>query len=260
MKYFRVELAKKQLIFYQNLNMKTNLSVNLNKVALIRNARGEHLPNLYQIARDIEKFGAEGITVHPRPDERHIRYSDIAPLKKLVTTELNVEGNPTPRFMDLVIKHQPHQCTLVPDKPAALTSTEGWDTVKFEKELSEIVSILQANQIRVSIFVNPDERFIEGAKAVGADRIELYTGVFAKQFDTENRAAEMAKHTACGQLAHDLGLGVNAGHDLNLNNLRFYKQNMPYLDEVSIGHALVSDALYFGFEKTIAMYLKELKD
>lgn len=238
--------------------MKTNLSVNLNKIALIRNARGENLPNLYQVAKDCESFGAEGITVHPRPDERHIRYNDIAPLKALVTTELNMEGNPNPKFMDLVLQNQPHQATLVPDKPNALTSTAGWDTVANESFLKEVISELQNVGIRVSIFVNPEERFVEGAKNVGADRIELYTGVFAKKFDTADRAVEMAKHTACSKLAHQIGLEVNAGHDLNLRNLRYFKQNMPYLHEVSIGQALVSDALYFGLATTIRKYLNEL--
>jgi len=238
--------------------MKTNLSVNLNKVALIRNARGEKLPNLYQFAKDTEAFGAEGITVHPRPDQRHIRYNDIAPLKEVVTTELNVEGNPTPKFMELVLQHLPHQVTLVPDKPDALTSSSGWDTITHESFLKDTIKKLQNAGIRVSIFVNPEERFIEGAKNVGTDRIELYTGVFANKFNTPQRDEEMAKHTACSLLAHKLGLEVNAGHDLNLDNLRFFKENMPYLHEVSIGHALISDALYLGLETTIKRYLEEL--
>lgn len=238
--------------------MKTNLSVNINKVAVIRNARGENLPNLVQVAIDCEKFGAEGITVHPRPDQRHIRYDDIPKLKDVVQTEFNIEGNPIPKFMELVLQNRPHQCTLVPDKPNALTSSAGWDTVENEVFLTDITKQLQAAGIRVSIFVNADKKMVEGAKKVGADRIEFYTGDFARAFHTEKRAEVMAKHTACSQLAHDIGLEINAGHDLDLKNLKYYKNNMPYLHEVSIGHALISDALYFGLQNTIQMYLREL--
>jgi pyridoxine 5-phosphate synthase len=238
--------------------MKTNLSVNINKVAVIRNARGENLPNLVQVAIDCEKFGAEGITVHPRPDQRHIRYDDIPKLKDVVQTEFNIEGNPIPKFMELVLQNRPHQCTLVPDKPNALTSSAGWDTVENEAFLTDITKQLQAAGIRVSIFVNADKKMVEGAKKVGADRIEFYTGDFAKAFHTEKRAEVMTKHTACSQLAHDIGLEINAGHDLDLKNLKYYKNNMPYLHEVSIGHALISDALYFGLQNTIQMYLREL--
>jgi pyridoxine 5-phosphate synthase len=238
--------------------MKTNLSVNINKVAVIRNARGENLPNLVQVAIDCEKFGAEGITVHPRPDQRHIRYNDIPNLKSVVQTEFNIEGNPIPKFMELVLQNRPHQCTLVPDKPNALTSSAGWDTVENEAFLTDITKQLQAAGIRVSIFVNADEAMVKGAKKVGADRIEFYTGDFARAFHTEKRAEVMAKHTACSQLAHEIGLEINAGHDLDLKNLKYYKNNMPYLHEVSIGHALISDALYFGLQNTIQMYLREL--
>lgn len=238
--------------------MKTNLSVNINKVAVIRNARGENLPNLVQVAIDCEKFGAEGITVHPRPDQRHIRYDDIPKLKDVVQTEFNIEGNPIPKFMELVLQNRPHQCTLVPDKPNALTSSAGWDTVENEAFLTDITKQLQAAGIRVSIFVNADKKMVEGAKKVGADRIEFYTGDFARAFHTEKRAEVMAKHTACSQLAHEIGLEINAGHDLDLKNLKYYKNNMPYLHEVSIGHALISDALYFGLQNTIQMYLREL--
>lgn len=238
--------------------MKTNLSVNINKVAVIRNARGENLPNLVQVAIDCEKFGAEGITVHPRPDQRHIRYDDIPKLKDVVQTEFNIEGNPIPKFMELVLQNRPHQCTLVPDKPNALTSSAGWDTVENEVFLTDITKQLQAAGIRVSIFVNADKKMVEGAKKVGADRIEFYTGDFARAFHTEKRAEVMAKHTACSQLAHEIGLEINAGHDLDLKNLKYYKNNMPYLHEVSIGHALISDALYFGLQNTIQMYLREL--
>jgi pyridoxine 5-phosphate synthase len=238
--------------------MKTNLSVNINKVAVIRNARGENLPNLVQVAIDCEKFGAEGVTVHPRPDQRHIRYDDIPKLKDVVQTEFNIEGNPIPKFMELVLQNRPHQCTLVPDKPNALTSSAGWDTVENEAFLTDITKQLQAAGIRVSIFVNADKKMVEGAKKVGADRIEFYTGDFARAFHTEKRAEVMAKHTACSQLAHEIGLEINAGHDLDLKNLKYYKNNMPYLHEVSIGHALISDALYFGLQNTIQMYLREL--
>ena len=239
--------------------MKTNLSVNINKVALIRNSRGENLPNLVQVAMDCERFGAEGITVHPRPDQRHVRYDDIAPLKSVVTTaELNIEGNPIPKFMDLVLANRPHQCTLVPDKPDALTSDSGWDTITHASFLTEIIQTLKAEGIRVSVFLNADERLVEGAKAVGADRIEFYTGIFAKKFGTTEGKEIIERHARCAALAHELGLGINAGHDLNLDNLRFYKNHMPYLAEVSIGHALISDALYLGLETTIGRYLKEL--
>lgn len=239
--------------------MKTNLSVNINKIALIRNSRGEDQPNLVQVAKDCEKFGAEGITVHPRPDQRHIRYDDIAPLKAIVTTEFNIEGNPTPKFMKLVLENRPHQCTLVPDKPDALTSSEGWDTITYANFLTDIVKELQSHKIRVSLFLNAEEALVEGAKAVGADRIEFYTGDFARHFNTSKGKSIVEQHVRCAALAHELGLGVNAGHDLNLHNLAFYKQQMPYLAEVSIGHALIGDALYMGLESTIKQYLKALK-
>jgi pyridoxine 5-phosphate synthase len=213
---------------------------------------------LVQVAIDCEKFGAEGVTVHPRPDQRHIRYDDIPKLKDVVQTEFNIEGNPIPKFMELVLQNRPHQCTLVPDKPNALTSSAGWDTVENEAFLTDITKQLQAAGIRVSIFVNADKKMVEGAKKVGADRIEFYTGDFARAFHTEKRAEVMAKHTACSQLAHEIGLEINAGHDLDLKNLKYYKNNMPYLHEVSIGHALISDALYFGLQNTIQMYLREL--
>jgi pyridoxine 5-phosphate synthase len=239
--------------------MKTNLSVNINKVALIRNGRGGNLPDLVQVAKDCERFGAEGITVHPRPDQRHIRYDDIAPLKAIVQTEFNIEGNPVREFMDLVLAHPPHQCTLVPDKPSALTSTEGWDTINNVDFLTETIQELRSAGIRVSIFLNADEKLVAGAKAVGADRIEFYTGDFARNYGTAPGQAIIEKHARCAELAHQLGLGVNAGHDLNLDNLRFYKNNMPYLSEVSIGHALISDTLYLGLETTIGKYLECLK-
>ncbi len=235
----------------------TRLSVNINKVALIRNSRGGNLPDLVQIAKDCETFGAQGITVHPRPDQRHIRYDDVPTLKAVVTTEFNIEGNPSPEFMDLVLAHPPHQCTLVPDAPGALTSDKGWDTRGQAAFLKETVARLQASGIRVSIFVDADEKAVEGAKAVGADRIELYTGDYARQFAGDPKKAVEA-HARCGRLAGRIGIGVNAGHDLNLDNLQYYKNQVEGLLEVSIGHALICDALYFGLQNTIQLYLRKL--
>lgn len=236
----------------------TKLSVNINKVALIRNSRGGNLPNLVQVAMDCEEYGAQGITVHPRPDQRHIRYDDVPALKAVVKTEFNIEGNPTPEFLSLVLANKPDQATLVPDGPGALTSDQGWDTVANASFLKEIIAELKAAGIRVSLFVDAEERFVEGAKAVGADRIELYTGEFAHNF-SKNKEAAVASHQQCAILASQIGIGVNAGHDLNLENLRFYKENLPGLLEVSIGHALISDALYFGLGNTIQMYLRQLR-
>lgn len=236
----------------------TRLSVNINKVALIRNSRGEHLPDLIQVAKDCESFGAQGITVHPRPDERHIRFDDIPKLKKVVQTEFNIEGNPTPRFMELVIENKPDQCTLVPDAAEALTSDRGWDTVAHGSFLKDIIVQLKEAGIRVSLFVDAEERFVEGAEKAGADRIEFYTGNYAKKYKEDSQKA-VGPHTRCAKLANEIGVGVNAGHDLNLENLRFYNKNVEGLKEVSIGHALISDALYFGLENTIQMYLHCLK-
>ena len=236
----------------------TRLSVNINKVALIRNARGGNLPNLKQVAMDIEKFGAHGITVHPRPDERHIRYDDIPMLKEVVTTEFNVEGNPTRRFMDLVLKNKPHQCTLVPDAPDALTSNAGWDTISNQSFLKEIMDELSAAGIRSSLFVDPVAKMVEGAKEVGADRIELYTGDYAHDFHSDKIKA-VAPFREAALVANQIGIGINAGHDLNLDNLKFFKENIPNLLEVSIGQALISDALYFGLYNTVQLYLRELK-
>lgn len=236
----------------------TRLSVNINKVALIRNSRGGNLPNLVQVAMDCEEYGAEGITVHPRPDQRHIRYDDVPELKEVVKTEFNIEGNPTFDFMALVLENKPHQATLVPDSPGQLTSDHGWDTIKDAFFLKEVVGELKAAGIRVSLFVDAEERFVEGAKAVGADRVEFYTGGFAHEF-LKNREVAVAAHRQCAILASQIGIGVNAGHDLNLENLRFYKENVPGLLEVSIGHALISDALYFGLSNTIQMYLRQLR-
>ena len=231
----------------------TRLSVNLNKVALIRNARGGNLPNLLQVALDCEKFGAEGITVHPRPDQRHVRYNDIGPLKQNIQTELNIEGNPTTDFIDLVLEHQPAQCTLVPDAPEALTSDAGWNTLTNKDFLISVCNVLKAAGVRVSLFVDPVTEMIHGAKECGADCVEFYTGPFSKNFPTDPEEA-VKNHVQAALLAHSLGLKINAGHDLNLDNLSFYAQKMPYLEEVSIGHALISDALYLGLEETIKRY------
>ena len=237
----------------------TRLSVNLNKIALIRNARGSNLPNLEQVAIDCEKFGAQGITIHPRPDERHITFADVPSLKSIVQTEYNIEGNPTPHFMKLVLKNKPHQCTLVPDDPNQLTSDHGWDTVKHEKFLKKIIKKLKKAGIRTSLFVDPEAEMIHGAKKVGADRIELYTGDYAKNYKKDKHAA-VKSFAKAAKVANEIGIGINAGHDLNLDNLRFFKENIPNLLEVSIGQALVSDALYFGLYTTIQMYLHELRD
>lgn len=231
----------------------TRLSVNLNKVALIRNARGGNLPNLLQVALDCEKFGAEGITVHPRPDQRHVRYDDIGPLKQNIQTELNIEGNPTTDFIELVLEHRPAQCTLVPDAPEALTSDAGWNTLTNKDFLTSVCSLLKAAGVRVSLFVDPVAEMIQGAKECGADCVEFYTGPFSKNFSTDPDAA-VKNHVQAALLAYSLGLKINAGHDLNLDNLSFYAQKVPHLDEVSIGHALISDALYLGLEETIKRY------
>lgn len=236
----------------------TRLSVNINKVALVRNSRKGNFPDLYQIAKDCEAFGAEGITVHPRPDERHIRYADVPILKDLVTTEFNIEGNPIPTFMDLVLANKPHQCTLVPDSPEVLTSDQGWDTVKHAAFLKDITAQLQAADIRVSVFVDANPKMVEGAKAVGADRIEFYTGDFAKAF-VHNPLEAIKPHVEAAKVADNIGIGVNAGHDLNLENLPFYRQHIDNLLEVSIGHALIADALYYGLNNTIQMYLRALE-
>ncbi|RMF27815.1 MAG: pyridoxine 5'-phosphate synthase, partial [Bacteroidetes bacterium] len=212
----------------------TRLSVNVNKVALLRNSRGGNLPNLVQVACDCEAFGAQGITVHPRPDERHIRYADVPALKAVVQTEFNIEGNPSERFLDLVLHNPPHQCTLVPDAPDALTSDHGWDTHKHAAFLSEVTQRLREKGIRVSIFIDADEKMLEGAKKVGADRVELYTGPYAHRFAEDPRKA-IEPHVRCARLAADIGIGLNAGHDLNLHNLRYYKEHVEGLLEVSIG-------------------------
>lgn len=235
----------------------TKLSVNINKVALIRNSRPGNFPNLYKFATDAESFGAQGITVHPRPDERHIRYSDIPVLRELVKTEFNIEGYPSRKFLDLVVQNKPTQCTLVPDGPDVLTSDEGWDTIKNQAFLSEVIQELQENNIRVSLFVDPIEAFVEGAREAGANRIEFYTGNYAKAY-SKGPAEAVAAHARCAHLASEIGIGVNAGHDLNLENLSYYKEQVPGLLEVSIGHALIADTLYYGLQNTIQLYLNKL--
>jgi pyridoxine 5-phosphate synthase len=234
------------------------LSVNVNKIATLRNARGGNLPDLLKVATDCERFGANGVTVHPRPDERHIRYQDVYDLKNVVTTEFNIEGYPSERFINLVLDVKPHQVTLVPDPPDAITSNAGWDTKNNQEFLKEIISTFQKNKIRTSIFVNADVEDIEYAATTGTDRIELYTESYAKDFHIhkENAIADFVK---AAKMANKMKLGINAGHDLNLDNLKYFAENIPGLMEVSIGHALISDALYFGLENTIQLYLRQLK-
>ncbi|MCP9198632.1 pyridoxine 5'-phosphate synthase [Gramella sp. GC03-9] len=236
----------------------TKLSVNINKIATLRNARGGDIPNVVEAALNIEKFGAEGITVHPRPDERHIRYSDCHDLKPVLTTEFNIEGKPIQKFIDLVLEVKPAQVTLVPDAEDAITSNAGWDTIKHREYLQDVIAEFKSNGVRTSIFVDPVKEMIEGAAKTGTDRIELYTESFAVDY-AEGRPDSAKAYAQCAQLAHELGLGVNAGHDLSLKNLRYFKENVPHLAEVSIGHALISEALYLGLEKTIEHYLKLLK-
>jgi len=236
----------------------TRLSVNINKIATLRNSRGGNNPDLVQVAKDCELFGAQGITVHPRPDERHIRYQDVFDLKEIVTTEFNIEGNcQEQKFIDLVLANKPEQVTLVPDVLGQITSNHGWDTIANRDYLTEMISVFKQAGIRVSIFVDPIVEMIEGAAKTGTDRIELYTEAYATHYH-QNRDEAIAPYIEAAELAHELGLGINAGHDLDLNNLKFFADNIPALDEVSIGHALISDALYFGLENTIQMYLRQL--
>jgi len=236
----------------------TRLSVNINKIATLRNARGGNVPDVLKVAADCERFGAQGITIHPRPDERHIRYQDARELKKIVKTEFNIEGNPEGKFIKLVEEVIPEQVTLVPDLPGAITSNAGWDTIKYKAFLKEVVAGFKKLGIRVSVFVDAKERFVEGAAETGADRIELYTEPYAQNFPKDKEAA-IAPYLVCAKLAHNLGLGVNAGHDLDLDNLKFLHEHIPSLAEVSIGHALIADALYYGLENTIQLYLRQLK-
>ncbi|TXH56584.1 MAG: pyridoxine 5'-phosphate synthase [Bacteroidia bacterium] len=236
----------------------TKLSVNINKIATIRNSRGGNNPDLLKMAKDAERFGADGITVHPRPDERHIRYEDVRQLKKIITTEFNIEGNCSEqKFIDLVLETQPHQVTLVPDALGQLTSDHGWDTIQHQQYLKEIIGVFKAKNIRVSIFVDPIKEMVEAAATTGTDRIELYTESYAKNYHSDKEKA-IAPYTDCAALANSLGLGINAGHDLDAQNLQYFKQYIPNLDEVSIGHALICDALYLGFENTIQLYKRQL--
>ena len=236
----------------------TKLSVNINKIATLRNSRGGNTPNVVQFAKDVQRFGAEGVTVHPRPDERHIKYQDTRDLKPEVYTEFNVEGNPIKSFMDLVLEVKPTQVTLVPDAVDALTSNAGWDTITHRIFLTEVISEFKSNGIRTSIFVDPELKMIEGAKETGADRIELYTESFAHQYGLGNLNA-IEPFTKAAELCNEIGLGVNAGHDLSLDNIKFFKDHIPGLLEVSIGHALVSESLYLGVENVVQMYLHKLK-
>lgn len=236
----------------------TRLSVNINKIATIRNARGGNMPDVEKAAVDCERFGAEGITVHPRPDERHIRYSDVRAIRPLVKTEFNIEGNPIPSFVDLVLEVVPDQVTLVPDAHDAITSNKGWDTIRNREFLTEICKTFKTKGIRTSIFIDPDPAMAEGAKACGCDRVELYTADYAALYPSgPQKAIEPYLRTA--EKVRELGLGLNAGHDLNLDNLNFFIRTIPWTDEVSIGHAVICDALYMGLEKTIQAYLSEIK-
>ncbi|MFD1314526.1 pyridoxine 5'-phosphate synthase [Namhaeicola litoreus] len=236
----------------------TKLSVNINKIATLRNARGGDFPNVVQTAIDLQEFGAQGITVHPRPDERHIRYKDVFDLRPIVHTEFNIEGNPVKKFVDLVLKAKPEQVTLVPDAEDAITSNAGWDTMKHLGFLTEIITEFRQNGIRTSIFLDPNPKLIETAVKTGTDRIELYTEAFAKDFALGNKKG-VKSYVETAEVAHAAGLGINAGHDLSLDNIAFFAQEVPFIDEVSIGHALISESLYFGFQNVINMYLHKLK-
>jgi len=237
----------------------TRLSVNINKIATLRNARGENNPDVIKVAQDCERFGAQGITVHPRPDERHIRHSDVIQLKEVVTTEFNIEGFPDERYLRIIREVKPTQATLVPDSPRAITSSAGWDTLQHEAFLKKVIGEIKSQGVRVSVFVDPAPKMVEGAARIGADRIELYTEPYASRY-AENPNEAIKLYLEAAVVAGDHGLGINAGHDLNLINLKFLKQSIPLLDEVSIGHALICDALYLGLENTIQLYLKLLRD
>lgn len=241
----------------------TKLSVNVNKIATLRNARGGNMPNLLKVSSDIERFGGQGITIHPRPDERHIKYNDARALKSIVTTEFNIEGNPNQKFIDLVLEVQPTQVTLVPDAEDAITSNAGWDTVKHQEFLKNVIAIFKAKGIRTSIFVDPNSEMVENAAKTGADRIELYTESFAEQFgkasNDDERHLAIAPFIEAAKMAEKVGLGINAGHDLSLDNIEYFKKNIPNLLEVSIGHALICESLYFGLENVVNMYLNKLK-
>ena len=238
----------------------TRLSVNINKFGTLRNSRGGNNPDVVKAATDVELFGGDGVTVHPRPDERHIRYEDVYKIKKIITTEFNIEGNPKEKkFVDLVLDVKPDQVTLVPDAEGQLTSDHGWDTIANKDYLVDIISVFKNAGIRVSIFTDPDLKMIEGAAATGTDRIELYTEGYARLYAAGNKAAAIEPYVTSAEKAKELGLGLNAGHDLDYHNLAFFKQHIPWLDEVSIGHALICDAIYWGFENTIQMYKRQLQ-
>ena len=245
-------------VFCNDITGMTKLSVNINKIATIRNARGGRMPDVALAAVNCEKFGAEGITVHPRPDERHIKYADVREIRPLITTEFNIEGNPIPSFIDLVNENRPHQVTLVPDAHDAITSDSGWDTVRNKDFLTEICTEFRRNGIRTSIFVGADPAMVEGAAACGADRVELYTEPYAAMFP-KNPEAAVAPFIKAAEMARECGLGLNAGHDLSLENLEYFIRNIPWTDEVSIGHALISDALYYGLENTVQLYRRCLR-
>ena len=237
----------------------TRLSVNINKFATLRNSRGANNPDVVKAAIDAQRFGADGVTVHPRPDERHIRYNDVREIKKIITTEFNIEGNCTEqKFVELVLQTKPDQVTLVPDTLGQLTSDHGWDTIKNKDYLKNIISVFKKAGIRVSIFVDPDIKMIEGAAKTGTDRIELYTEGYAKQFAAGNKQSAIKPYVEAANKAKELGVGLNAGHDLDLTNLKFLKENIPWLGEVSIGHALICDAIYFGYENAIQLYKRQL--
>ena len=242
----------------RNTYRMTRLSVNINKIATIRNARGGNMPDVAKAAVDCERFGAEGITVHPRPDERHIRYSDVRQIKPLVSTEFNIEGNPIPSFIDLVMEVVPDQVTLVPDAEDAITSNAGWDTVRHRDFLTEICTEFKKKGIRTSIFIDPNPQMAEAAALCGCDRVELYTESYARQYNLDRESA-IKPFISTAEMARTCGLGLNAGHDLNLDNLEYYIQNIPWTDEVSIGHAIICDALYLGLEKTIQAYLSKVR-
>ena len=243
---------------FQIYFLMTKLSVNINKIATLRNSRGGDTPNVVQFAKDVQEFGAQGVTIHPRPDQRHIRYQDAYDLKPVVYTEYNIEGNPMPEFIDMVLKIKPTQVTLVPDAEDAITSNAGWDTIKHKGFLTEVLQEFKQNNIRTSVFLDPSLKQVEGAKDIGADRIELYTEAFAHHYSLGNKKA-VIPYSECAELATQLGLGINAGHDLSLDNIQFFKQNAPGLLEVSIGHALISESLYLGIDNVINMYLNKLK-
>ncbi len=245
------------ILYKLNTNM-TKLSVNINKIATLRNARGSNVPDLLEVAKDIQRFGAHGITIHPRPDERHITYQDARDLKNVVYTEYNIEGNPQHNFIDLVLACKPDQVTLVPDAIGAITSNAGWDTIKHQDYLTEVIQEFQRNGIRTSVFVDANVSMVEGAKKIGADRIELYTEVFAHQYSLGNQSA-IEPFVKSAIRANEIGLGINAGHDLSLDNIKFFKDNIPNLLEVSIGHALISESLYLGLDNVVNMYLNKLK-